>query len=53
MTRKTVERGFGYHIYYYEGLYFLDLYKNKADGFETLQGARESAYYQGVRESKD
>jgi len=51
--RQTVERGFGYHIYYYEGTYFVDTYRCFAQGFATLQGAREHAYYMGYRESKE
>lgn len=50
--RQTIERGAGYAIYYFDGLFFVDYFKGKADGFETLQGARESVYYAGLRETK-
>lgn len=51
--RTTLERGVGYIIYYYDGVYFLDTYRKRAEGFETLKGARESAYYKGLRETKE
>ena len=50
--RETVERGIGYKIYYLDGMFFVDYFREKADGFETLQGARESVYYAGLRETK-
>lgn len=50
--RKIVERGIGYTIYFCEGLFFVDFYRNKCDGFETLAGARESVYYRELREEK-
>jgi hypothetical protein len=55
MARKeeTVERGYGYRIYFSEGIYFLDLHKNKIDGYDTLAGAKEAAYYAGVRDTKE
>ena len=55
MARKeeTVERGYGYRIYFSEGIYFLDLYQNKTNGYDTLAGAKEAAYYAGVRDTKD
>jgi len=50
----TVESGYGYRIYFYNGLYFVDLFfRNKCDGYETLAGARECVYYAGLRETKD
>ena len=51
---KTVESGFGYRIYYSKPLFFVEIIgKDIAEGFRTLQGAREHAYYQGYRERKD
>ena len=50
--REPVERGIGYVIYYFDGLFFVDFFRGKSDGFETLQGARESVYYAGLRETK-
>lgn len=51
--RQTVESGIGYKIYYYDGLFFVDFYRTKSDGFETLQGAIECVYYAGLRETKE
>ena len=50
--RETVERGIGYAIYFFDGLFFVDFFNGKANGFDTLQGARESVYYAGLRETK-
>ena len=44
-TRLTIESGDNYRIYLFEGVYFVDYFKNKCDGFDTLDGARESVYY--------
>ena len=48
-----VERGLRYKIYKSRGLYFLDIHKPIIHSYETLAGARESAYYQGYRETKN
>ena len=55
MARKaeTVERGYGYRIYFSDGIYFLDLYQPKTNGYSTLAGAKEAAYYAGVRDTKN
>ena len=55
MARKeeTVERGYGYRIYFSEGIYFLDLHQTKTNGYSTLAGAKEAAYYAGVRDTKE
>ena len=50
--RETVERGIGYEIYFFEGLFFVDYFREESCGFDTLQGARESVYYAGLRETK-
>ena len=44
-TEITIERGVNYRIYFSNGVYFVDYFKNKCDGFDTLEGARESVYY--------
>lgn len=52
--RSTVESGFGYCIYLHRGVYYVEIIgKDIAEGFKTLQGAREHAYYQGYRDRKD
>ena len=52
--RKTVEQDFGYRIYDYKGSFYVETVSGKfAQGFDTLQGAREHAYYMGYRKSKD
>lgn len=54
MKRKTIESGFGYRIYFYRDTFFVEIIgKDKCDGFSTIQGAREHAYYMGFRDSKD
>lgn len=51
---EIIERGEGYKIYFQHGLYFVEIRSRKLfdEGFTTLQGAIEHAYYQGLRESK-
>lgn len=44
-TRKTIEKNYLYHLYYFEGMYFVDYYGNRAEGYETEAGAREAIYY--------
>ena len=44
-TEITIERGVNYRIYLSGGMYFVDYYTGKCDGFNTLDGARESVYY--------
>lgn len=55
MKRKeqTVETGFGYRIYFSDGLFFVDLYKPIIHGYDTLVGAKEAVYYAGLRDTKD
>lgn len=49
----TIESGYGYRIFFLGKLYFVDFYRGKCDGYETLAGARECVYYAGLRETKD
>lgn len=52
--REIVEQGFGYRIYLKDGIFFLETSSRlPSHGFYTLASARESAYYQGLREYKD
>ena len=44
-TRLTIENGDNYRIYLFEGVYFVDYFNSKCDGFDTLDVARESVYY--------
>lgn len=44
-TRKTIEKNYLYHLYYFEGVYFVDYYGDKADGYATEAAAREALYY--------
>ena len=44
-TEITIEHGVNYRIYLSDGMYFVDYYTGKCDGFNTLDGARESVYY--------
>ena len=44
-TEITIERAVNYRIYLSDGIYFVDYFNNKCDGFKTLEGARESVYY--------
>ena len=44
-TEITIERGVNYRIYLSGGVYFVDYFGVKCDGFSTLEGARESVYY--------
>lgn len=54
MQRKTIEQGIGYKIYFYCGTFFVSVIgKDICQGFSTIQGAREHAYYMGFRDSKD
>lgn len=53
---EIIERGERYKIYKKNNLYFVDVYrvsKKFNEGFTTLQGAIEHAYYQGRREDKE
>lgn len=50
--RKIIESGFGYAIYFHDGLYFVDFYRPKCDGYTSLEGAKECVYYAGLRNSK-
>lgn len=54
MKRTVVESGFGYKIYHYMNVFFVEVIgKDRCEGFSTIQGAREHAYYMGFRETKD
>lgn len=44
--RHIIESNYLYELYYFAGMYFVDFYGEKADGFETEAAARESIYYQ-------
>ena len=44
--RHIIESTYLYELYYFAGMYYVDFYNGKADGFETEAGARESIYYQ-------
>lgn len=51
--RNTLETGIGYRIYFYKKTFFVEtVCRESAQGFNTLQAARECAYYMGYRESK-
>ena len=43
--RVTVEHGYNYRIYFYDGLYFVDYFGVKTDGYTTLKAAQEIVYY--------
>ena len=49
----TIERTPAYRIYKSGRLYYLDTHKPIIPGFDTLAGARESAYYQELRPTKN
>ena len=44
-TEITIERGVNYRIYLSGGIYFVDYFGIKCDGFSTIEGARGSVYY--------
>ena len=50
--RKIIEKGLGYEIYLKDRIYFLDIGGQFNVGFDTFEGACESAYYQGKRKTK-
>lgn len=52
-ARQTIERGVGYKIYFYKDIFFVDFGKNKSDGYDSLDSAREAVYYKGLRETKN
>lgn len=47
--RKVLEKGIGYMIYLKDGIYFLEIDRKFAIGFDKFESACESAKYQGLR----
>lgn len=49
---RTIAKTHVYHVYYSRGLYFIDYYHGKADGYHSLAAVKEALYYAGHIDSK-
>ena len=55
IKRFSVASGIGYHVYYSDGRYYIDLYRRDRpiQSYATIEGVKEALYYAGLICSKD